>query len=41
MLGMEQWMLKDKTDTMEELVCQLKEDGLEPNLYTYNGIIYL
>lgn len=41
MLSMEQWVLKDKMSMMEELVCQLKEDRLEPNVYTYNGIIYV
>lgn len=41
MLGMEQWMLKDKTNFLEELLSKLKEDDLDPNIYTYNGIIYV
>ena len=41
MPGMEQWMVKDKTDFLEELLGKLKEDDLEPNIYTYNGIIYV
>ena len=41
MLGIEQWMLKDKTNFLEELLGKLKEDDLEPNIYTYNGIIYV
>lgn len=39
MLGMERWMSEDKTVMVEDLLAKLKEDGLVPNIYTYNGVL--
>lgn len=41
MLAMERWTTEDKAVMMEELVCHLKEDGLEPDIYTFNSIIFV
>lgn len=40
MISFEMWVPKDKTDAMEELLQQLREDGLQPDKYTYNSVIY-
>ena len=29
------------TDLVEDLVAKLKEDGLVPNIYTYNGVLFV
>ena len=41
MIGMEQWVNKQMTDLVEDLVAKLKEDGLVPNIYTYNGVLFV
>lgn len=41
MIGMEQWVNKQMTDLVEDLVANLREDGLVPNIYTYNGVLFV
>lgn len=41
MIGMERWVTKAKADVLEELLLKLEEDSLVPNVYTYNGIIFV
>lgn len=39
MIGMEQWINKQLTEMVEDLMAKLREDGLVPNIYTYNGVL--
>ncbi|CAM9299323.1 unnamed protein product, partial [Ectocarpus sp. 4 AP-2014] len=41
MIGMERWVSTAKSDVLEELLLKLEEDSLVPNIYTYNGIIFV
>lgn len=41
MIGMERWVKKGKADMVEDLLVKLREDGLVPNIYTYNGVLFV
>lgn len=41
MIGMEPWVNAEKTHVLEDLLVKLKEDALAPNMYTYNGILFV
>lgn len=41
MIGMEQWVSKEMVEMVEDLLVKLREDGLVPNIYTYNGVLFV
>lgn len=41
MIGMEQWVSKEMVGLVEDLLAKLKEDKLVPNIYTYNGVLFV
>ncbi|CAM9917838.1 unnamed protein product [Pylaiella littoralis] len=41
MIGMEPWVNAEKTHMLEDLLVKLKGDALAPNMYTYNGILFV
>ncbi|CAN0182648.1 unnamed protein product, partial [Ectocarpus fasciculatus] len=41
MIGLERWVTIAKEDVLEEVLVKLEEDALVPNIYTYNGILFV
>ena len=40
MIAVDEWMGEDKLKQMEGLFRQMKLDGLEPEVHTYNSLIH-
>lgn len=41
MIGMEQCVSREIVEMVEDLLVKLREDKLVPNLYTYNGVLFV